>query len=88
LLGISALIAELCASHIYIVHSRVYKRPLALGVDRGASPGVRRADAVLKPLPGELSTKVAKAFFGRLVDFGGPPHELMATGDDPPGPAT
>ncbi|MFZ8841565.1 MAG: hypothetical protein ACO2PM_22125 [Pyrobaculum sp.] len=42
---------------------------------------MRRADAVLKPLTGELSTCEAEAFLGRLVDFGGP--ELMATGCNP-----
>jgi len=41
------------------------------------------ADAVLKPLTGELSTWEAEAFLGGLVDFGGPPYELMATRGDP-----
>jgi len=50
-----------------------------LGVDKGASPGVRRADAVFRSLPGELSMWEAEAFLEQLVDFGG----LMATGGYP-----
>jgi len=32
--------------------------------------------------PGEFSMWEAEAFIGRLVDFGGLPLELMATGGD------
>jgi radical SAM protein len=42
-----------------------------------------RADAILKPLPGELSTWEAKAFLEQLADFGRPPPELIVTGGDP-----
>lgn len=41
-----------------------------------------RADAILKPLPGELATWEAKAFLEQLLDFGKPP-ELIVTGGDP-----
>ncbi|MEL9990200.1 MAG: TIGR04053 family radical SAM/SPASM domain-containing protein [Thermoproteus sp.] len=42
-----------------------------------------RADAILKPLPGELSTWEAKAFLEQVAEFGEPPPELIVTGGDP-----
>jgi len=47
---------------------------------------VRRADAVPKSLPSELSTWEVETFLKRLVYFGGP--ELMATGNVLLRPAT
>lgn len=42
-----------------------------------------RAEAVDKPLPGELSGKEAKSFVESLLGFGDPPPVLIVTGGDP-----
>jgi radical SAM protein len=42
-----------------------------------------RADAVLKPLPGELTTREAKALVEQVASFGSPAPLLVITGGDP-----
>ena len=41
-----------------------------------------RADAVLTPPPGELTTEEAERFIRSLLDFGSPPPVLVFTGGD------
>lgn len=42
-----------------------------------------RANAILKPLPGELATWEAKALMEQVAEFGKPYPELIVTGGDP-----
>lgn len=42
-----------------------------------------RADAILRPLPGELATWEAKALFEQITEFGKPYPEVIITGGDP-----
>ncbi|MEM1925471.1 MAG: TIGR04053 family radical SAM/SPASM domain-containing protein [Pyrobaculum sp.] len=42
-----------------------------------------RADAILKPLPGELNTDEGKRLIDQVADFGSPKPMLIITGGDP-----